>query len=180
MNYDKNGYNKPSKAALIAPYVWPYFNLPKPFLMAFALSFGSIPFLRTAYTPHGKEYKRLEFIGNHHSHCEERFVAYHDYFAKHPELTIGGPTYQFVKEAMLKQIEIIDTDFEFAMPIYCQSAGCDKVVSTAVAEHFFEKHMQDKFKPRFEIIDNAYHDLINESDEFRIKSLANALEFLLN
>lgn len=40
--------------------------------------------------------------------------------------------------------------------------------------------MQDKFKPRFEIIDNAYHDLINESDEFRIKSLANALEFLLN
>lgn len=81
---------------------------------------------------------------------------------------------------MRKQMEIIDSTFTFTIPVYCQSAGCDKVVSTAVAEHFFENHQGDPVPPKFEIIDNAYHDLINESDEFRIRSLSKALDFLFD
>lgn len=144
------------------------------------MTFGSLPFLSTMYTPHGKEYKKIPFEINHHSHSKERYEAYHDYYTKHPKLTIGGPTYRFVKEAMRKQMEIIDSTFTFTIPVFCQSAGCDKVVSTAVAEHFFENHQGDPVPPKFEIIDNAYHDLINESDEFRIRSLSNALDFLFD
>ena len=76
--------------------------------------------------------------------------------------------------------ELINSDFEFDIDIYCQSAGKDKVVSTPKAKEFFLKHKNDKCPPRFEIIDNCFHDLINESDEYRIDALAKALEFLFD
>lgn len=174
----KNGQNKPSKAALIAPYIWPYFKLNAGLLKALAFTLGTLPLTNTMYTPHGREYKRLEFIGNHHSHDKSRFEYYHEYFSRHPNYTIGGPTYKFVKEAMKKQLELLHSKFEFSMPIYCQSAGEDKVVKTAVAKEFFERHLNDKIPPKFEVIENAYHDIINESDEYRIRPLSKALEFL--
>ncbi len=174
----KNFDNKPCRASLIAPYIWPYFKLTKFTLHAFISILGDFPLTKTMYTPHGGDYTRLEFIGNHHSHNEERFVFYHDYFAKHPKYTIGGPTFHFVKEAMKKQLELFHDKFEFNIPVFCQSAGDDKVVSTKEAKRFFEKHAKDQVPPKFEIIDNAYHDIINENDEFRIKSLTKALEFL--
>ncbi len=174
----KNFENKPKRVSLIAPYIWPYFKMSKFVLSSFIFLLGSLPITRTMYTPHGGEYKRLEFVGNHHSHNEERFTYYHDYYAKHPVYTTGGPTFKFVKEAMKKQLELFKSKFEFNIPIYCQSAGDDKVVSTPEAKRFFEKHSNDPVPPKFEIIDNAYHDIINENDEFRIKSLTKALEFL--
>ena len=87
---------------------------------------------------------------------------------------------KIIRHIKNKQIELINSDFEFDIDIYCQSAGKDKVVSTPKAKEFFQKHMNDKCKPRFEIIENCFHDLINESDEYRIDALAKALEFLFN
>lgn len=174
----KNQENKPKRVSLIAPYLWPYFNLKKPSLYFFISLLDALPFTRTMYTPHGSEYKKLEFEGNHHSHDPERFNYYHDYFEKHPVYTIGGPTFHFVKEAMKKQLELFKDKFEFTVPVFCQSAGDDKVVSTKEAQRFFEKHANDPVPPKFEVIENAYHDIINESDEFRIKSLTKALDFL--
>lgn len=176
----KNMKRRPSKAALIAPYIWPYFKLPDAVLKPFVFIAGTLPFVRTMYTPHGKEYKRLEFIGNHHAQSKTRFENYHDYFAEHKEIAIGGPTFHFVKEAMKKQLELLNSNFEFNIDIYCQSAGKDKVVSTEKAKEFFLKHKDDKCPPRFEIIENCFHDLINESDEYRIDALAKALEFLFD
>ncbi|MGN1281301.1 MAG: alpha/beta fold hydrolase [Succinivibrio sp.] len=174
----KNQKNKPSRAALIAPYVWPKFFLPPKLLKILVYSLGSTYPFSTIYTPHGSSYKRIEFATNHHSHCQERFDAYHDYYAEHPELTIGGPTFQFVKEAMRKQIELFESDFDFTIPVYCQSAGLDKVVDTQAAENFFNRHRNDSCVPIFETIEGAFHDIINEADEFRIPSLSKALKFL--
>ena len=55
-------------------------------------------------------------------------------------------------------------------------AGYGHIVTLSALEEAFKKKYGDKF----EIIDNAYHDLINESDEFRIRSLSNALDFLFD
>ncbi len=174
----KNGANKPERAALISPYLWPYFKLPKAILMIFIMTFGTLSFTQNLYTPHGKEYKPLEFVGNHHSHDKERFTYYHEYFKNHPDLTIGGPTYRFVREAMRKQLEMQNESFEFTLPVYTQSSENDKVVDTRTCEKFFLEHAKDKVPPRFEIIKGAFHDVINESDEYRIEPLAKALKFL--
>ena len=175
----KNFENKPSKAALVAPYLWPQFGNSKLLLKIFVKLLGSLPFTKTMYTPHGSEYKRVAFEENHHSHNQVRYDNYHDYFALHPNYTIGGPTFKFVKEAMDKQLELMNDKFEFDIPIYVQAAGEDKVVSISESQKFFLSHKDDKCPPKYEIIDKAYHDIINEDDEYRIRCLANALKFLI-
>ena len=131
------------------------------------------------YTPHGKEYKKVPFEINHHSHNQVRYYNYHDYYAKLPAYTIGGPTFKFVKEALRKQLELIKGKFDFTIPVYVQAAGDDKVVSTKESQAYFLSHQHDTIPPKYEIIDNAYHDILNEDDQYRIKCLANALKFLI-
>ncbi|MGN0902142.1 MAG: alpha/beta fold hydrolase [Succinivibrio sp.] len=173
-----NGKNKPSRAALISPYLWPHFKLRKSVLKAVITFFGTMPGLRTMYTPHGSTYKRVPFEENNHAHCKERYNYYHDYFALHPNYTIGGPTFHFVKECLKKQLQLKAAKFEFPIPVYCQSSGDDQVVSTPDAQEFFELHKNDPIKPRFEIVDGAWHDVINETDNYRTPMMANALKFL--
>lgn len=175
----KNMPNKPEKAALIAPYIWPYFKLNKTLLKLFVNTLGTLPYSKTMYTPHGKEYKKVPFEINHHSHNQVRYDNYHDYYAKHPAYTIGGPTFKFVKEALRKQLELIKGKFDFTIPVYVQAAGDDKVVSTKESQAYFLSHQHDTIPPKYEIIDNAYHDILNEDDQYRIKCLANALKFLI-
>ena len=57
-------------------------------------------------------------------------------------------------------------------------AGNDKVVSSRVAFEFFKKHANDCLGTKIINIENAYHDLLNESDKYRIQSLPQALKFL--
>lgn len=174
----KNFSKKPAKAALISPFLWPYFQMNRYLIMFLSYSVGSLPFLNTCYTPYGKEYRKVDFQNNHHSHCQERYEYYHEYYRTHPYLTIGSPTYGFVCECVKKQLELFNSDFEFKVPTYVQSSGDDKVVNTFMSEQFFKKHQDDRRAPVFEIIDNAYHDILNESDEYRVQSLVRALAFL--
>lgn len=179
MDIIKNSPNKPSKAALIAPYIWPYFRLNKATLCGIIRLLGSLPFTQRMYTPHGKAYKKVPFERNIHSHNEVRYNNYHEYYRIHPNYTIGGPTFKFVKEALLKQLELFKTKFEFTIPVYVQAPTEDKVVNTNESRRFFLKHHLDPIPPKFELIEDSFHDIINESDEFRIKCLAKALAFLV-
>lgn len=174
------GHHLPQRAALMAPYVYPYFPLPRPLLGALILTLGALPITKIAYTPHGQGYKRKPFLGNDHSHCEIRYKLYHDYYASHPDLTIGGPTWGFLRQAYLTQSRLLQGDFQFKIPIMTILAGHDKVVSTKVAYDFFKQHEHDPYGVKIVTIDNAYHDLLNEADEYRLQSLPQALDFLEN
>lgn len=175
-----NGDHIPKKAALLAPYIYPYFPLPKFVLRTLILSLGYLPLLKISYTPHGHNYKRIPFADNHHSHSEIRYNLYHDYYAAHPELTIGGPTWGFLRQAYLTQMRLIHGDFKFKIPIMGILAGNDKVVSSKEASAFLKKHTHDNLDTKIITIENAYHDLLNESDQYRIQSLPQALKFLEN
>ena len=59
-------------------------------------------------------------------------------------------------------------------------SGADKVVSTDIAQKFFLKHLNDNKGMNLITVDNAYHDLLNEADQYRIQSLPQALNFLDN
>ncbi len=174
----KYGSNLPLKASLIAPFIWPYFKAPRIVLEGALRLLGWLSFTRLNYTPHGSEYKRLAFEANHHSHCNERFNRYHDYYVAHPELTIGGPTYSFLRQTTLKQTEFLRQPFDFKLPVKAYLAGLDKVVDSQVSGEFFQSHSHDTVPPQYELIDGMFHDVINESDEFRTPVLTGALSFL--
>ena len=172
--------NKPQRVALLAPYLWPAFKLPEPVLKLLVNTVGNIPLLKYLYTPHGAEYKRIEFKKNIHSHCFDRYETYHDYYGLHPDLALGGPSFAFVKEALKKQLEIMNTNVDFTIPMLTVTAGEDHVVSTPHTINFMRKHLNDLSRPKYFNLSGAYHDLLNESDEYRNLALTYAFNFLLN
>ncbi len=170
---------KPKKLALIAPFLFPAMKISPTVLTIASSIIGSLPIIKNAFTPYGREYKRIPFEENHHSHSEIRYKAYHDYYASHKELTIGSPTWGFVKATTLKQNELFSLKGQLPVPIYVQTASEDKVVSSDACTKFFKKHQKDFNAPIVSSLSGAYHDVLNEIDEIRNPALNRAIEFLL-
>ncbi len=168
----------PRKVALIAPFLWPHTNLSPWFLKTVVHTLGSLPFIKECFTPYGKEYQRILFKDNHHSHCQIRYEAYHNYYQKHPELTIGSPTWGFVHQALKKQQSLFKTTKELPVPMLIQTAQFDKVVSTEATNKFFSLHSSNHNQPIVLSLPSSYHDVLNESDEIRNTALNRALDFL--
>ncbi len=180
LDYLVNFKLKPKRLALLAPYLWPAVSLPDPLLRTLVFTAAKIPFLNTAYTSHGKDYKMIPFEDNFHSHDLFRYTVYHNYYTKYPETAHGGPTFGFVSETMKKQLELFHDNFIFKIPLLCICAGDDRVVSTPHTQKFIGKHQNDRIKPVVVSIKGAYHDLLNESDDYRSPALQKALNFLLS
>ncbi|MDD6318108.1 MAG: alpha/beta fold hydrolase [Succinatimonas hippei] len=167
----------PSRAVLIAPYIWPCVNLGQTAMKCVA-ALGMLPFIRKMYTPYGASYKRVPFEENYHSHCKERYEAYHDYYAGHPELQTGSPTYGFVSACTVRQLRLISSGKQLRSKVLFMPSGLDKVVSTPSTVDFYVRHRGDKLSPSLEVMGGAFHDVLNESDGIRNPSLIRALNFL--
>lgn len=167
----------PSRAVLIAPYIWPCVKLGLT-AMKFVGAVGLLPFIREMYTPYGASYKRIPFEENYHSHCRERYEAYHDYYAEHPELLTGSPTYGFVSACTIRQLRLISSDRQLRSKVLFMPSGLDKVVSTPSTVDFYTRHRGDRLAPSLEVIGGAFHDVLNEADGIRNPSLTRALNFL--
>lgn len=171
---------KPRAVALIAPFLG--INMPFSPRVVYPILkiLCNIRSFALAYTPHGKEYKRVPFEENFHSHSPVRYNLYHDYYASHPQLPLAGPTYKFVKCCMQAQGRLRKRKSRFTFPMLCLGAGADNVVSTQAAQEFCQEHSHDPIPPIFELVPHAYHDILNESDNYRNEPLLKALNFLFN
>lgn len=178
--FNTNYPHKPQSVALIAPFLG--INTPiAPKIMYPVLKvLCNIRSFALSYTPHGKEYVRIPFEQNFHSHSALRYNLYHDYYATHPQLALYGPTYKFVKCCMQAQLRLGKIKCRFNFPMLCLGAGADNVVSTAASQEFCQLHAHDPIPPKFELIPHAYHDILNEADSYRNEPLLKALNFLFN
>lgn len=169
---------KPKALGLISPFLGVHYPI-QPDLLYWAIS-GLCLFrsFALAYTPHGKEYKRVPFEENFHSHCMVRYNLYHEYYALHPQQAIAGPSFNFVKCCLRAQRKLREPHIKFNFPVMCLSSVLDKVVDFSLAKKFFERHQNDPVPPIFEPIEGAFHDVLNEKDEFRNPSLEKLLNFL--
>ena len=171
---------KPQSVALIAPFLGITYPFPSKLLYPALKILCNIRAFALAYTPHGKEYVRTPFEENFHSHSPLRYNLYHDYYATHPQLALAGPTYKFVKCCMQAQLRLQKIKCSFNFPSLFLGAGADMVVSTKATKEFCQKHQEDPIPPRYELIPHAYHDILNETDNYRNPALSKALNFLFN
>lgn len=170
--------NKPQKIALMAPYIWPYFPVPN-FLLQSIIYTSVYLGLKESYTPHGKEYKFVEFKDNHHSHSEYRYNKYHAHYAKHPDEKPAGPSFNFVYECLKEQKALFKDPLNFDREIMCIVAMDDKVVDKDMCLKFFNKHANDSTKPFVICANKAYHDILNEKTSIQKTALNCALSFLI-
>ena len=171
---------KPKAVALIAPFLGIRMPFSPKLVYPILKILCNIRAFALAYTPHGKEYQRVPFEENYHSHSRLRYNLYHDYYASHPQMALAGPTYKFVKCCMQAQGRLHKRKSRFTFPMLCLSAGADQVVSTKAAQEFCREHSHDPVPPTFELVAHAYHDILNESDNYRNEPLLKALNFLFN
>ena len=175
---------KPQSLVLIAPFL--SINYPIPRKLLYSVFYPVLKVLcnirsfALAYTPHDKEYVRIPFEENFHSHSLIRYDLYHDYYANHPQLALAGPTYKFVKCCLQAQRRLQKIKCSFNFPTLCMGAGADMVVSTKATQEFCAAHQHDPVPPRYELIPHAYHDILNEADSYRNPALIKALNFLFN
>lgn len=169
---------KPKALGLISPFLGVHYPIPPALLYWTIAGLCLFRGFALAYTPHGKEYKRIPFEENYHSHCKVRYNLYHDYYASHPQQAIAGPSFNFVKCCLRAQRKLHGAQIKFNFPVICLSSVEDKVVNFKQAQEFFELHQNDPVPPIFEAIPGAFHDVLNESDKYRNQTLAKVLNFL--
>lgn len=172
--------HKPGALALIAPFLGVNYPISSCLLYHLIAPLCNIRAFALAYTPQGKEYKRIPFEDNIHSHSIIRYENYHDYYAQNPALPLAGPTFNFVKECLKAQHELGSSAYKFNIPVICLCAGDDHVVSTPAAKAYFQQHKSDPIAPVFQVVPHAYHDILNEEDTYRNPALKRVLDFLYN
>lgn len=170
--------HKPKALGLISPFLGVHYPIPPAILYWTITGLCLFRSFALAYTPHGKEYKRIPFDENYHSHCRVRYNLYHDYYASHPQQAIAGPSFNFVKCCLRAQRKLHGAQIKFNFPVMCLSSQVDQVVSFEQAQQFFALHQNDPVPPIFEAIPGAFHDVLNESDKYRNPTLAKVLNFL--
>ncbi|MDD7021528.1 MAG: alpha/beta hydrolase [Aeromonadales bacterium] len=177
LDFISKAENPPARCALIAPYIWPCVKLSQAAMECVA-AIGCLPFVRALYTPYGAAYRRIPFDENYHSHCKERYEAYHDYYAAHPETLTGSPTFGFVSAATFRQLSLMASRRQLRSKVLFMPAGLDRVVSTPATVDFYTRHRGDALSPSLEVIGGAFHDVINESDGIRNPALLRALGYI--
>ena len=169
---------KPQSLALMAPFLGINTPISPKVLYPILKVLCHIRSFAISYTPYGREYVRIPFEENFHSHSPERYNLYHDYYAANPSLALAGPTYKFVRCCLQAQLRLEKIKAKFDFPMLCISAGADSIVSTEAARAFCKRHEHDPVPPHFELIPHSYHDILNEADCYRNEALLKALNFL--
>jgi lysophospholipase len=102
------------------------------------------------------------------SHSATRYAIANDFVAAHPEITLGGPTYRWVEQAVEGERAARGDDAaSIDAPILLLQAGADQIVLPGGQETF----CSNAPNCTLQTIDGAGHELIQERDDLRNQAL---------
>lgn len=116
------------------------------------------------------------------THSQERFDANQALFKRLPQTRLGGATNQWLLQACAARKQIIEHAADIAIPVLVLQAGNDGAVTSEGQERFCHAlasspEGQCEFgKPV--VIAGAYHELLQEADEYRLPAMTTILDFL--
>lgn len=131
---------------------------------------------RASYFVGGSNYQASPFDKNKLMHSEIRYKLFIDTYANYPQLQVGSVTSQWIDTA-LKAIENIEQyAHKMATPCLVLQSGDDTIVSNEAIERISTKLPCAEFQR----IGGAYHELLFETDEIRIKVMNTIFNFIEN
>ncbi|MEX2979892.1 lysophospholipase L2 [Serratia fonticola] len=140
------------------------------------------PGLRDYYAVGTGQWRPLPYVVNTLTHSRERYRRNLRYYADHPELRVGGPTYHWVKESIQAGQQIIAQAANITTPILLLQAGEDRVVDNRSQRAFCQAlsdagHPCEGGKPW--VIKGARHEILFERDAMRAEALNAILRFFV-
>ncbi|WP_417359935.1 alpha/beta fold hydrolase [Gallaecimonas pentaromativorans] len=125
------------------------------------------------YVPTAGPYQRRPFENNELSHSTLRFERNLDWLDELPGARLGGPSAQWLNAAFLAMEKAIANAVNIKVPVLVIAAGDDKVVSLA-GQRAFVDALPDG---RLDIVAGGWHELLLESDDYRLLTLATLWSF---
>jgi lysophospholipase len=116
-------------------------------------------------------YKKTPFEGNDLSNCRIRFEWSSNLFEEIPEIQMGGPTSQWVWQAMLGSERCLKDAQKINIPLLLIQPSSDSVVDNKAQNHFISLLSRTRADAIMLPIDNAKHEVLVENDEQRNQAL---------
>jgi lysophospholipase len=124
--------------------------------------------------------EEMNFSTNNLTHSKVRYEALMKMYENNPSTKIGGPSYHWVYQSCITFKKIFKELHKIEIPIIVIQAGKDKVVTTSAQKKLvFELKKFGKDVKGYTIND-AYHEMFIEKDEFRIPVITTLLDFFNN
>ncbi|MBB5703559.1 lysophospholipase [Ochrobactrum daejeonense] len=117
------------------------------------------------YASGGRRLSSRPFAGNPLTSDPARFMRNMEMARLHPDLALGGPTAQWLYNALDTARRVNRPDFHEGprMPVLIVAAGADRVVSTPVIERFVARTRNVSLVT----ITGARHEMLQETDFYR-------------
>lgn len=129
------------------------------------------------FAPNQLPYKEKPFENNPLTQSELRFQWINTLYEEDERLKLGGPSAQWIWQSMAACERVMELAKKIEMPILLLQAARDQVVSNNKMFDFFHERQTEKLPIQFEILENAFHELLFEKDDIRNKTLDFALHF---
>lgn len=136
--------------------------------------------IESPYAPSQGPYDPLPFADNELTHDERRYAQFRAVYQHYPEVQLGGPTARWINLAIPFAEQAVQAGQQIRTPLLLLQAGADQVVSNEQQLAFCEQMRQGGHPcagGQPVVIAEARHELLNESDEYRIPALNATLRF---
>ncbi|GLX78168.1 lysophospholipase L2 [Thalassotalea insulae] len=115
------------------------------------------------------DYQARQFSDNQLMHSKIRYQTFIELYQKHPQLQLGGVTFNWLQQA-IKVNQAIFTDLkQLNTPITILQASADTIVDNQAQNKFCQQLQQidTQLCQQPKVIENAYHELFFEKDSYR-------------
>ncbi|MEZ9631340.1 lysophospholipase [Vibrio breoganii] len=129
------------------------------------------------YAPGQTSYQRTPFEGNTLSHCKIRFEWSADLFDSVKEIQMGGPTSQWVWQAILGAEQCVKHAQEVNIPLLLVQPTLDTVVDNKAQNQFIAQLSRARQDAILVPVADAKHEILVEKDSPRNQALDAILGF---
>lgn len=122
-----------------------------------------------------RDYAEVSFADNRLTHSPQRYQWFKAMYQQHPQIQLGGPTVQWLKQSFQAMTELPEASQRIRIPVLILQATEDAIVSPQPQGVFVElaAHPQT----RLHRIEGSYHEVLMETDAIRQPAVQSAFEF---
>lgn len=121
-------------------------------------------------------FKDRGFDGNVYTHSALRYERFMQVYQQHPQIQLGGPTWQWLAQACAVEDAVIAQAPQIKTPMLVLQATADQAVTAEAQQEFCQN---SPFCAHQQVLPIKYarHELIIEADQYRIPALQAVFSF---
>lgn len=122
-----------------------------------------------------RDYADVSYANNRLTHSQQRYEWFRAMYQQHPEIQLGGPTVQWLKQSLQAMAELPEAAQRIHIPVLLLQATDDRIVSPEPQNVFIE--LSPHPASQLQRLQGSYHEVLMEKDEIRGDALRSVMAF---